>query len=48
MKKFLMILILLIGFTFSCTTERRGDQGEYSEDDNEIIKEDSVAEDSSY
>lgn len=47
MKRFLLILILFIGFTFSCTTERRGDQGEYSEGDNEIIKEDSVAEDNS-
>ena len=48
MRKIFLILIILTGFAISCTTERRGDQGEYSEDDNEIIKEDSVKENNNY
>lgn len=36
------LFFILLSFTMACNTERRDDQGEYSEGDNEIIQEDSV------
>jgi len=38
----LFLFFILFSTSFACNTERRDNQGEYSEGDNELIEEDSV------
>ncbi len=42
------LLLIMLSFATACNTERRDDQGEYSEDDNKMIQEDSVIQENEY